>query len=687
MSRSLGQGFLLVVLLAVSLAWGRDRADWLGQLGSPDESARRQAYEALVRQGPGILESLFECMNPAERTKNLWVQHTATTIVHNAAQSGSEEDKTKAEAALLHVLKSSSPQQTKDFGIQLLSRIGTRDSVAVLADLLSRPPYREAARCALERNPSKQATTALTRAWKETEESTWKVALLNALGARRDAPGKGPVLKAFGDADPDVRLAAIAAAGRLPGRQTVSALWKVWEKGCETEECAATDALLVAAEELLLSGDKKSARKIYHRFFVSAKNPEWQAAGLAGLAQIDGEKALPDLIDALYSGHFMLRTAAQNQLATMPGVEITGRIVETLADPERAKQVEPIRVLGLRRDAAAIESVPILMRIVSGNDTELRDASAFALAMIHGTETTDAIVSGIKNAHPEIQVTFLQILGKRRDERALPALLSSARSSVVELRVAALEALSQFQDTGETLAVLKDALQSPDAQVRDVAVWSVARSIGPVPNDRLSAELCLMAAKATTDAELLQRLGERLLAMGATEELKQFAKSRGCIVHWWVTEAIPGRDNLQQTDLLPTSAPVDVTKPIRVDGKAYQWRSVHAAHPLGCLDLRATIADRDDAGVYLYTEVESDRECEGYLSIGSDDDIVCWLNGEKVHESMVPRGWQADQERARVRFKTGTNRILAKVLQLNQGWAVSVRITDLDGNPLPLAEK
>ena len=33
------------------------------------------------------------------------------------------------------------------------------------------------------------------------------------------------------------------------------------------------------------------------------------------------------------------------------------------------------------------------------------------------------------------------------------------------------------------------------------------------------------------------------------------------------------------------------------------------------------------------------------------------------------------------------NRILLKVLQLNQGWAVSVRITDLDGEPMPLLER
>ncbi|HPA46491.1 MAG TPA: HEAT repeat domain-containing protein [bacterium] len=262
----------LISLFFVIPSWSADVDSRIGQLGSPDESSRRAAYQALVQQGPEILGQLFESMDPSQKTLNLSARNTAERIVHNAGSPGAEPQRVQAESALLQVIQSSCCRQNKEFALRLLSRIGTERSVPVLADVLNDKIHRETARCTLVLIPSRKATASLVKALKGAEDPNWKVALINALGERRDTGGRSPVLKALKDENREVRLAAISALGRMADGKSVSALWKIWEKGEAAEKAAATDALLNAAEELSRSPKKeKAARKIYDRLQITER--------------------------------------------------------------------------------------------------------------------------------------------------------------------------------------------------------------------------------------------------------------------------------------------------------------------------------------------------------------------------------------------------------------------------------
>ena len=49
------------------------------------------------------------------------------------------------------------------------------------------------------------------------------------------------------------------------------------------------------------------------------------------------------------------------------------------------------------------------------------------------------------------------------------------------------------------------------------------------------------------------------------------------------------------------------------------------------------------------------------FKIGSNDGVVCWLNGRKVHENYAARKLTVDEDVVKVHLRKGVNRILLKV--------------------------
>ena len=79
------------------------------------------------------------------------------------------------------------------------------------------------------------------------------------------------------------------------------------------------------------------------------------------------------------------------------------------------------------------------------------------------------------------------------------------------------------------------------------------------------------------------------------------------------------------------------------------------------------------AHLYIYTKTERVLD----LSLGSDDAVKVWLNGEVVHENNVYRAHSFDADRVSgVIFKAGWNRILVKVAEWYGRYSFSMRILE-----------
>jgi hypothetical protein len=79
-----------------------------------------------------------------------------------------------------------------------------------------------------------------------------------------------------------------------------------------------------------------------------------------------------------------------------------------------------------------------------------------------------------------------------------------------------------------------------------------------------------------------------------------------------------------------------------------------------------------DAVVYLYHEFESESAVKMPLSLGSDDTLTVFFNGQRVLDEDHLRAAAPDQSRCVIEVKPGTNRLLIKIGQYAGGWAVYV---------------
>ncbi|HWZ27483.1 MAG TPA: glycoside hydrolase family 38 C-terminal domain-containing protein [Gemmatimonadales bacterium] len=71
---------------------------------------------------------------------------------------------------------------------------------------------------------------------------------------------------------------------------------------------------------------------------------------------------------------------------------------------------------------------------------------------------------------------------------------------------------------------------------------------------------------------------------------------------------------------------------------------------------------KDRTVVYAFTYVYAPKDESRTLVLASDDDILAWLNGQRVHYHDVPRGVDHDRDTVEVRLAKGWNTLLLKVV-------------------------
>jgi hypothetical protein len=118
----------------------------------------------------------------------------------------------------------------------------------------------------------------------------------------------------------------------------------------------------------------------------------------------------------------------------------------------------------------------------------------------------------------------------------------------------------------------------------------------------------------------------------------------------------------------PPEKEIDLKKTYRtLDGDA-GWKEFPNFKVGGINNLKL-FKHNDNSCVYLYHEIEAAEAVELPVSLGSDDGIKFWLNGEKLVEDNSVRAAAPDQDHATLKLKAGKNHLLVKITQGYGEWA------------------
>jgi len=103
------------------------------------------------------------------------------------------------------------------------------------------------------------------------------------------------------------------------------------------------------------------------------------------------------------------------------------------------------------------------------------------------------------------------------------------------------------------------------------------------------------------------------------------------------------------------------------------------ADSAGRVDLNAIAGPSDWSAAYAHTYVFAATERTVRLVMDSDDDLVAWVNGQRVWLHVVPRGIGSGRDTAAVRFAEGWNSVLLKVINRTGGFDLLARLADAPG--------
>ena len=279
------------------------------------------------------------------------------------------------------------------------------------------------------------------------------VGVIGSVGARRDVKATQTLAAMLKDADVEVVQAAARALGRIATLEAAEALATALPEAGKGTLLAICEGMLRCAEALYAVGEREVVTAIYDR--------------------------LRSLEDAPHQ----LRTAA-------------------------------LRGAVLTRGA---EGVPLLIEAIGDDDFALVQAAARAAMELRGPEATTALADGLAALPAPKQILLTQVLGKRGDPAALPALSSLARKGEPAARVAAIRAMPEIRDPAAA-PVLVGLLADAEEDVAQAAENALASLGGPQVDTALTGMLA--QPDVNTRRVAIEVLGRRRVAAAVPALLK-----------------------------------------------------------------------------------------------------------------------------------------------------------------------
>jgi HEAT repeat protein len=469
----------------------------------------------------------------------------AVALLITAAVSIPVRAASEQEARLIAVLKSDAGQKAKADACRELARIGTKDSVPVLAGMLADEKMNHMARYGLETIPDPSVDAALREAL-ATLKGRQLVGVIGSLGVRRDAQAVAPLARFLSDADALVADAAARAIGSIGTSESGKVLLAALPGASAANQLPVCEGLFRTAERLSASGKRPEAIAIYTQL-VNAKAAHQVRAGAArGLIVAGGPEGIAALRQYLRSTDYVLFAAANRAAMELPAPAVTEALVTELGALPADNQIVVIKTLGRRGDAAAIPALlataakgpkpvrlaairavpeigqpvaaPAMVELLTDSDREIAQAAQESLAALPGKEVDAIVVAMLSNSESVRRIAALDLVARRRMTTSMPALLKATTDSDAKVRAAALRRVGELggpQDMPALLDLLLKAKTGQDVDAAEQALVAICAKGG----DAEAAAGAVAARMAQATPEQKGALLRVLSSVGGTTAL------------------------------------------------------------------------------------------------------------------------------------------------------------------------
>lgn len=690
-------GRLLALAVAVSapLACRRPAITYegfLGQIRDKDMSweERAEAWQNVGRLGASEIPQLAQMLAGEDRDAAKIAGTALDSIVHHASRPRARAERRAVNAELIKLIGEGQPEVVRIKALDLLASTAEDETVPRIAVLLSESDakMRERARWTLERIPGKASIEALLAAL-PSAPADFRRDLILTLGQKQATEAADTLFaEAYSD-DGTIRLAAIEALARIGDQRVSEAIVDFYPMVGDFRRATLADSYLRVADTLVVQGENEPALEMYRVVLELSDYEPARCAALIGLGNIASAESLSLVLDALGEPSVRIRNAAADALISVKGGEINQHLAEASKEAQPQVKAMLLRVLAVRD---APQAAGLLKAASRDPNAEVRVTALDLLGGLDDPSLEPMLLEAAEKGSPQVREvalrSYLKIAdGRLRAEQKKQALAMYHRAldlaSDRNARLSALEGIRSIASP-ESLSRVEKVMDEQwnvrdDAARAYIAIVSTLAAAGRRQEaiDRLSA-----LVTQTRSASVATLAIRRLRKLGA--DTSGFAAKAGFVARWHLVGPFPvNKDNPWDKSWFPEEK-IDFADEEKIAGRTLRWKEFTVERPQGMIDLERLFTPHDNVAAYAYAEINAPRAREIHLRIGSDDGVICWLNGERLHANNTSRGWGPDQDTVKARLKQGDNRLLMKIIQGGGPWAFSVRLANTQNRPIDL---
>jgi HEAT repeat protein/regulator of RNase E activity RraB len=422
------------------------------------------------------------------------------------AQTREQADIKMIASRLAEILDSDVSFATRQFICQQLRVIGNEEQIPVLTKLLLEEENTNIAVFALETMPSLKVDETFRNSLTILKDKD-KIAVINALGERKNNNSISVLTPLLSDADMEIAEAAALALGKIGTFDSGMEIKKAMDKADGEWRSNIAKYYLMCANNMAARGEAESAVKIYKELSEEEKNRQIQMRATYGLVTTGHMNALEFVSQAIKDEDTIIRRLAMKTVIKTQEKDATGKFCELLSDLPPNSQSLLIMALSDRGDRGALTTivnlldhndkqvrlaalgataklgnetvVPKVLGITVEADEDESEAARMCLNRLRGSEVDDKVIEMANNENVEIRLEAIKALAARNAVIATPTLIKMTGDAIDKIRIEAWKSLAELgsdNDLSQMISSWIQAKKSTEIQVAEDAVVKVCQN-------------------------------------------------------------------------------------------------------------------------------------------------------------------------------------------------------------------
>ena len=511
------KALIAALVLAVSATWlaavphvpGPGTGEDLGPLVSsilerfPAEtsSARDGLCAEILKLGPAAIREVCGHVLAPGAGDDAKARFAVNGLAVYVTRPGAENERALFAQALLASLARSRDKNVAAFFLSQVQAAGKKESIRPLAGYLVDGTLAGPAAAALQTIGGPEAARALLKSL-DAAPSTARPGIIKALGELRSREAVKKILRFAESDDERLRRTALFALANIGDPKAGPFLAKTRVVATFRERSEAPSLYLLYARRLAESGQTTLALGAARSVLDSYTGPgesHLAAAALALIVSALGERALPDLLQAMESPNHDYRGAALAAAASSPASGATARWIEKAAQCGPDVRAEIVEMLGRRGDVSAL---PFLRSSLLSRDRIVRLAAIPAAFRLGGEAVLSDLLKLAGPANEDEAASLRTVLLGYRAGLVVPECVRIIDSTPLPGKAVLIEVLGEKGARQEIDRVFTLA-QDPEPAVRSAAVGALALLAGESDLPRLVTML-----ETAVDGDDILRLQE-----------------------------------------------------------------------------------------------------------------------------------------------------------------------------------